>query len=176
MTSPATNERSSNPSINWSIVPITNKERKHAFYKAIIAKQMARNQSMTESAFVDSKLHSGTKKSLEARSRISSEASTLEKSDLKMNKVSKMNQVRRSSEYWFMICYWTGNAKGDHANTNKCKVNMISSEVALASTSVLRQRLCQIRQARRTSSTMINLSAKPLCLVGYYSLHQLSAR
>lgn len=86
---------------------------------------------MMESALGDCKPHSGTKKSLEPISQVSSEASTLEMSNLTKDKVPKMNQVRKPGECHLMIRRSTENAKGNHANTNKCIVTMISSEMAL---------------------------------------------
>lgn len=89
--SPTTNERSLNPSVNQSVVPLTNRGRKQVFYQAINAKWIARKQNMKESAKGDSKPCSRIMKSLEAKIRVSSETSTLQKSDWTKNKVFKMN-------------------------------------------------------------------------------------
>lgn len=74
-----------------------------------------------------------------------------------------MNQVQRPSVCRLMIYCSTRNPKGDHVNTNKCKVTMISSKIALTPTLDLRERLRQICQAWQVSSMTINLMAK--CLV-----------
>lgn len=113
-----------------------------------------------ESALGDSKPRSGTKKSLEARVKVSSEASIFKKLDLTKNKIFKMNQVQRPDDCWLMICCSTRNTKGDHLNINKHKLTMISSKMVLTPISDLRERLCQIRQARQTSSMITNLLAK----------------
>lgn len=85
---------------------------------------------MAKSALGDSKSQSGTKKSLEARDRVLSEASTIEKYDQTKNKVPKINQVQRPDECRLMICGSIKNAEADHANTNKRKVTMISLELS----------------------------------------------
>lgn len=127
------NERLSNPSVDRSTIPLTEKKGSRCSTRPLSPSGWLQSRTWWKGPG-DSNPHSGTKRSREAL--------TFERSNLTKNKVYKINQLQRLGECWLMIYCSTINPEGDHSNTNKHKVTMISLEMAITLTSDLRDHLC----------------------------------
>lgn len=108
------------------------------FYQAIITRHMSKKQSMFTNAPGDSKPRSDIENSLDVRAQVirahmaSTSLQSFGARGLKLirNKVSKSDEVQKSSECKIIIWCSTRNDEEYYSRTNKYKVRVLSSETS----------------------------------------------